>query len=146
MQEDSRKELAGRKRRQAPEPIFIAVTDTGTTPGARKHTGNVNKPLGIVSRNGGGLLRTSSRFIQKQVDHPTATCVPARLAAVSQNVFMMATRFHQGVRQDGQVLEAPFIVDGLGELRDGGVIPHQPTRVHDNKSERVAQEFPPQVT
>lgn len=38
-----------------------------------------------------------------------------------------ASRFFQRVRQDWQAVEGPVVVDGLGDLGDGAVVPRQET-------------------
>jgi hypothetical protein len=44
-------------------------------------------------------------------------------AAVAQDVRIRAAGLLQGVRQDGQVLEAATVIDGLGNVDDGPVVP-----------------------
>src|SRR4051794_10278034 len=59
-----------------------------------------------------------------------------RLAAVVQDVGVLATGFFKGVCQDRQAVEDSLIVDGASHSNDGG---RQPSRIDTDRSEGVAE-------
>src|SRR5438477_2682646 len=65
----------------------------------------------------------------------------ARLAALGEDVGVVTAGVFQGVGKDGQAVEGPVVVDGLGELDQGGVVPDEPGRVDGNGAEWVGEDF-----
>jgi hypothetical protein len=63
------------------------------------------------------------------------------MAAVVEDVGVCAAGYFKGVSEDGQTVECPLVVDGLGEFGDGAIIPGQPRRVDDCGTEGVAEDF-----
>src|SRR5579884_400284 len=72
-------------------------------------------------------LVTASLLAQNEIDNPTAAHMLSLLAAVIKDVGVCATGFFQSVCQYGQTVEGALIVDTLGQLRDGAVVPSKPT-------------------
>ena len=63
----------------------------------------------------------------------------ARLAAMGEDIGVVTASFFQGVGQDGQVAEAAFVVDGLGQLVDGSSIPSEPDSTNKNRATRTVE-------
>jgi len=63
--------------------------------------------------------------------------VLARLPAVVQNVWVVATDIFEGISENGQVRESAFVIDGLGERHD---IPGEPALVGEDGTEGVAKD------
>src|SRR5687767_11085403 len=61
----------------------------------------------------------------KKVDEPAASKMLLRLVAVFEDILVVATRFLECVAQDRQAVEGPVLVDRLGHLDDGAVVPRQ---------------------
>jgi hypothetical protein len=78
--------------------------------------------------------------------NPAAPHVLPWSAAVAKDVRVGTTGFFQSVRQDGQVLEAAVIVDGLGNVGRGAVVPLQPGGVKPDWAEGVVEEVVEQIT
>jgi hypothetical protein len=55
-----------------------------------------------------------SRLAQNEVDHPTTSNVIPRLAAVVQDVGIVAATFFESIGKDGHKVEGTYIVDALG--------------------------------
>lgn len=51
-----------------------------------------------------------------------------------ENVPIRAAGFFQGIGQDGHKVEGSVIVDCLGQLMDGAVVPRQPCRIDRYRS------------
>ncbi len=51
------------------------------------------------------------------------------LAAVGQNVSIVAAGFFEGVSQDGEAVKGPVVVDALGDGAHQPVVPEPPNRL-----------------
>jgi hypothetical protein len=71
----------------------------------------------------------ASRPPRQQVHHPTAADVLAAAPAVRQDGGVGAAGVLQRVGEDGQVGEAPPVVDGRRRLGDRAAVPRQPRRI-----------------
>ena len=60
---------------------------------------------------------------QQQVHNPTTADMLGRLAAVSQQIGIRAARIFEGVGKHRQAPEGAFVVDALGQLVNGAVLP-----------------------
>jgi hypothetical protein len=58
-----------------------------------------------------------------------------RLAAVIQDVGIVAARVFEGIGEDGQAVEGAFVIDGGGERNDGG---GEPGKIDSYGAEGVA--------
>src|SRR4051794_13148993 len=75
----------------------------------------------------------------QQVEQPATANVWPWPSAVVQDAGVVAARVLQGVGQDGQVVEATVLVDGIGEGRDGG---RPPGGIEGDGAEGVADDVP----
>ena len=66
-----------------------------------------------------------------------------RLAAVIQDVGVVAAGVFEGVGEDGQAVEGPFVIDGGGKGNDGG---SEPDGIDGYGAERVAEDAAQAVT
>ncbi len=58
---------------------------------------------------------------------------------MGQDVFVGAAGGRERVGQERQAVEGAGVGDGLGELRDGGVVPGEPGGVNGGGAERIAE-------
>ncbi len=87
----------------------------------------------------------ASPLAQEQVHHPTAPYMLTRLAAVVQDVGVVAARFFKGVGKDGETggVKRPgwqdaVLVGGMGKSNDGGRLP---CRLQGGGVEGVAEDI-----
>jgi hypothetical protein len=59
---------------------------------------------------------------------------------VTEDVGVGAAGLYQGVGEDGQAVEGPLVVDGLGQPGNRAVIPGQPGWFNGHRAKRVAEE------
>src|SRR6266545_5147937 len=79
---------------------------------------------------------------QDRVDHPAAEDMAFWLAAVSQDVDVVAPSVFEGVGENRHTVEGTLVVAGLGDLDHAAVVPCQPGRLNDRRSKGIAEEFP----
>src|SRR5262249_31770930 len=77
---------------------------------------------------------------QQQVHDPAAPDVWAGATAMIEDVCVGTAGGFQGVGQDGQVVEGPVVVAGLGEPGDGAVPPGEPGSGDGGGAEGVAED------
>src|SRR5690242_439503 len=75
------------------------------------------------------LTRRRSRLAEDGVDGPAAADMRPLAAAVLHEVVVVATGVEQGVGKDGQAVEGALLVDALRDLRNGAVVPAEPSRL-----------------
>src|SRR5262249_38513544 len=68
---------------------------------------------------------------------PAPTHMGAWTAAVVKDIPARTPSLLKGVGQDRQLVEGPVVVDGLGEVEDGG---RSPGRIEDDRAEGVAED------
>src|SRR5262249_31740198 len=84
------------------------------------------RPQPRRNRDGKGIDGTASSrslcspLAEDQIDHPAATNMRAWVAAVVEDFPARTPSLLQGVGQDRELVEGPVVVDGLGEVEDGG--------------------------
>ena len=80
---------------------------------------------------------------QDQVHNPAAPNMWPFASAMAQNVGVRAARFFESIGKNRHVLEAAFLVNGLGDFRDRAIVPSQPRRID---SHGAKQEWSDHVT
>src|SRR5262249_52371699 len=68
---------------------------------------------------------------------PAAPDVWLWVAAVSENMSVMAPSVFEGVGQNGHSVEGPVVIDGPGDLAHGAIIPCHPSGVESRSTEGV---------
>jgi hypothetical protein len=58
-------------------------------------------------------------------------------AAVGEDVLVVAAGVEQSVGQDGHTVEGSLLVDALRDLRDGSIVPVEPSRINLRWTERL---------
>ncbi len=86
--------------------------------------------MGVRFGEDEGLL-----LAKNQINNPAATDMNSFLAAVVKDIGVVAARFLQGVRQNGQSVEGLVVVDRLGHFRDRPIAPVKPCRVERHGAE-----------
>jgi hypothetical protein len=81
----------------------------------------------------------ASTLSQQEIDDPAAAHMLAGLAAVVQDVGIVAARFFQGVGQDRQTVKYPVIINGLGDSLYYSLIPSQPRRIDGRLVEGIPE-------
>src|SRR5438093_3588955 len=106
------------------------------------HLSSDNDPLGLP---------------QDKIDNPATPDVWPLAATVLNQLHVVATRFLQGISQDGQVFEKTLVIDPLCDAGNGEVVPHQPglelllpqsshlSAVRRTRSKRVAEDVAQEV-
>src|SRR5262249_43800714 len=79
-----------------------------------------------------------SLLTQHQVHRPAPSDMLAGLAAVVQDVGVIAGGVFEGVGEDGKTVEGAVIVDGLGQCGD---VRRSPGRIDGDGTEGVAEEL-----
>src|SRR5438132_1130557 len=74
-------------------------------------------------------------LVEKQVHHPAATNMLARLPAMVQDVGVGAAGIFEGVAQDWHAVEGFVLVDRLGKVNDAG---GEPCGGDDHGTEGIA--------
>src|SRR5262245_33122415 len=75
---------------------------------------------------------------EQQVNRPAAADMLARLAAVIEEVTVLAACLFQSIGKDWQALESPLLVDALSKSAHSG---SDPGRINSQRTERVAYYF-----
>jgi hypothetical protein len=76
---------------------------------------------------------------ENQIDDPAASDMGAGLAAMIQNVSVVAAGIFKGVAKDGQAVESTVTVDSLGKADD---ICCLPVGIGDHRPKGVANNIP----
>ena len=75
----------------------------------------------------------------QQVQDPAASHMQPWLPAVAEDAGVLAPGFVEGIGQNGHSVESTIVVDGLGDLDHGAVVPRQPRRINGNRTEGIAE-------
>src|SRR5262249_51977166 len=92
------------------------------------------------SRHAGG-----SGLAEDQIDNPAASDVGSRPSAMGQYVLIRTAALFQGISQDGEVGEPPFIVDGLGDAANRALVRTQPGLFHHDRPKGITKDVTDQV-
>ena len=84
-------------------------------------------------------FREGSLLPQEEVDQPTTPNVFTRLAAMIEDVAVVAAYFFQGVGKDGHVIGSFFVVNGLSDAAHYSIVPGEPSWVDGGRAEGVAE-------
>src|SRR5262245_835511 len=87
-----------------------------------------------------GYLLCYSTLFQNQIDDPATADVRAGAAAVVENLRVGAAGFLQSVGKDRHDVVAAVVVDGLGQLGDGAVVPGEPSGIDGRGAEGIAED------
>ena len=77
---------------------------------------------------------SESGLAQQQIDDPATADMWPIASAVVQNVLVVATRVHQGIRQHRKAVKGTLLGDAFCEREDGG---REPRRIGEYKSRKL---------
>jgi len=81
----------------------------------------------------------ASFLAQDEVNRPAAPGVRPRLAAVTEDVGILAPRLFESIAQDGETVESEIAVDAMCQLDHGPVVPVEDGRADNGRAKGVAE-------